>query len=230
MTRLIALAGSSPGIGKSTACRALCRRLREAGLRVDHFEEDHIRSRPEFAGVAADFDQTGAVSPQVLLEATASYVTAARDVIVTDALMPYIPSLLAFGQTQTAIASFLDRLDDVLAPLDPVLVYLDGDPDRALARASEREGPQWLDWFVAKLARYRVSPPVHDPPTAARYLRYERELTLRLLGTSRWRLAIIPDADRGSPEEVEAAVLAHLSREFAGGSPHSGRSNHATSQ
>jgi hypothetical protein len=47
----------------------------------------------------------------------------------------------------------------------------------ALRRAADRE-PGWLDWFIAKLATYRVSPPVTDLATATAYLRVERHRTL----------------------------------------------------
>ncbi len=41
--------------------------------------------------------------------------------------------------------------------------FLDGDPEKARRRAVEREDPAWLDWFVAKLARYEVTPAVQAP-------------------------------------------------------------------
>lgn len=90
MVHLIAVIGSSPGVGKSTVCRELCRLLGETGHQVDHFEEEHILQRPEFARVAADFYRTGFVAPEVFFADSVAYVKTLLDglwdVAVTDAL------------------------------------------------------------------------------------------------------------------------------------------------
>lgn len=49
MVRLIAVLGSSPGIGKSTECERLHRGFAAGGLKVDHFAEKDIRTWAEFA-------------------------------------------------------------------------------------------------------------------------------------------------------------------------------------
>jgi hypothetical protein len=94
-------------------------------------------------------------------------------VAVADALVPFIPSLLAMGHRDRAINAFMSYLGQILAPLRPVMIFLDGDAGTALTRAAAREDPGWLDWYVSK-PRYQVNPPVHDAPSAARYLRRER--------------------------------------------------------
>jgi hypothetical protein len=65
-------------------------------------------------------------------------------------------------------------LADILAPLRPVMIFLDGDAGVALSRAAAREEPGWLEWYIGKLARYHVQPEVHDGASAAEYLRRER--------------------------------------------------------
>jgi hypothetical protein len=76
--------------------------LAGAGLRVDHFREEEILTRPQFAAVAEHFRAMGAVEAPMLLTATAqlvdSVLASAVDVVVADALMPFVPSLLAMGQ------------------------------------------------------------------------------------------------------------------------------------
>lgn len=210
MTRLIAIVGSSPGIGKSTACTHLARRLRDAGLRVDHFAEEDILTRPAFAPVAWAFTETGVVAPEVLLSATTAFVAEARrggwDVVVADALVPYVPSLRAWGHSEAEIAAFLDDLEAVLRPLDPAFCFLDGDPAEALPRAIEREEPGWADWFVDKLSRYEVTPPVHDLPSAVDYLADERAAFRRLLARAGWRVHLVSDAHRRSVAELDTAL------------------------
>ena len=187
---LIAVWGASPGIGKSTLCGGLSEWLSGAGLRVDHFQEEEILTRPQYAEVASHFLATGEVERDALLSATARFADSVRaastDVVIADALMPYVPSLLAMGHSELAITAFMAGLADILAPLRPVMIFLDGDASVALSRAAAREEPGWLEWYVGKLARYQVQPEVHDIASAAEYLRRERAITLSLVSRQNW--------------------------------------------
>lgn len=214
MTVLISVWGVSPGVGKSTLCGRLSARLADAGLRVDHFREEDLFARPQFAAVAREFQSTGAVELNTLLTATARFVDAIRaekvDVVVADALVPFVPSLLAWGHSDQAIESFIADLAQILAPVGPVLVYLDGSAETGLARAASREGPQWLDWYIAKLARYEVSPRVRDLASATRYLRRERAVTLAAARRQRWSLVLIERATEMTPGQVLRMVEQEL--------------------
>jgi len=207
---LIAVAGAAPGIGKSTLCTALTGWLSDVGLRVDHFREEEVLTRGEFASVAAEFESRGVVQLPTLLDAVAGFVSSIQssgdDVVITDSLIPFVPSLLAWGHGEDAITRFLHDLSCQLEPVTPILVYLDGDPLTALARATDREGADWLGWFVDKLARYRVSPAVHDLDTAGAYLRRERVLTLRVVQQQHWDLLVVDDADSLPPIEAQHRV------------------------
>jgi broad-specificity NMP kinase len=59
MAVLVTVWGASPGVGKSTLCAGLSQSLVEAGLAVDHFREEEILTRPQFAAVAEDYRATG---------------------------------------------------------------------------------------------------------------------------------------------------------------------------
>jgi len=190
--------GAAPGVGKSTLCAGLAEWLSGRGLRVDHFREEEVLSRESFAEVAAEFRAGDLVRLETLLTATASFVTSASaDVVIADSLLPYVPSLRAWGYPTETIAEFLSSLSAVVSP---VVLYLDGDSLVTLSRAAAREGSGWLDWFVAKLAGYPGST-VHDLRTAAAYLIQERDLTLRLLAG--WDVHVIA---AGSPEAGLAAA------------------------
>lgn len=205
MTVFVAVLGAAPGVGKSTLCAGLAE-----ALPADHFrEEEEVLTRPAFATVAAEFQAGGPVRLETLLAATASFVasSSSHGVVIADSLFPYVPSLLAWGYPISDIASFLESLSGLI---EPVVLYLDGDPLVTLPRAAAREGPDWLDWFVAKLAGYPGSG-VRDLPTAAAYLVRERDLTLRLLAG--WNVHVLPD---GPPDAVLAASLSAL------GSPRTG--------
>jgi thymidylate kinase len=213
---LIAVWGASPGVGKSTLCAGLSAQLTAAGLRVDHFREEEILTRPQFAAVAEEFRATGTVELKTLLTATAQFVEAilARedDVVIADALVPFVPSLLAWGHSHEGIAAFAADLAGVLAPVSLVLVYLDGTAGTALARAAQREGPQWLEGYIAKLARYKVSPPVSDLVSATRYLQRERAVTLAVARRQEWDLVLIEGATEMTPDRVLRTTQQELRR------------------
>ena len=94
VTVLVVAWGASPGIGKSTLCAGLSEWLSDAGLQVDHFQEEEILTRPQYADVASHFLATGEVEREALLSATArfadSVLAAGTDVVIADALMPVI--------------------------------------------------------------------------------------------------------------------------------------------
>ena len=186
VTVLIAIWGASPGVGKSTLC---------AGL---------------------EFQATGVVELDTLLTASARFVGAilasADDVVVADALVPFVPSLLAWGHSDRVIGTFIAGLAEILAPVGPVLVYLDGSAEAGLARAARRDGPQWLDGYIGKLARYQVRPRVRDLASAARYLRRERAVTLAAARRQGWGIVRVDRATELTPGQVLRIVRQGLRR------------------
>lgn len=206
MTVLITVWGASPGVGKSTLCAGLSRWLVDAGLRVDHFREEEILTRPQFAAVAGEFKATGAVGLETLIATTAEFVDSVLatgdDVVIADALVPFVPTLLAMGHGEETIDAFMADLTEVLAPVRPVMVFLDGNAEAALSRAARRGGEQWLDRYVEKLARSEVVPPVEDVASAVTYLLRERAVTLDTVGRRNWGLVVIELSDGMSPDEV----------------------------
>jgi len=204
---LVAVDGASPGVGKSTLCNGLAASLAAAGTAVDHFREEEILSRPEFADVAEQFTATQTVRLDSIVDAVTAFVINAdangTEVIVADALLPFIPSLIVWGYDESAIGAFLDRISAAIAPARVVLLYVDGDPDVALRRAADREEPGWLEWLVGKLG-------VPDRAAAIRHLENQRDLTLRLVGRQPWELIVLSDALERSPDQLLQAALEHL--------------------
>jgi hypothetical protein len=213
-THWIAVMGNSPGVGKSTLCAALANWLRDAGAVVDHFEEAEILTRAQFRGVAEEFaDGAGVVHPRTLVAATRSYVEHARgsgvDVLVTDALIPFVPSLVAWGHDEPAIAEIIRDLERAVEPTRVSVVYLRDDPGVALRRAIDREGPAWAEWYIGKLGRLPGTRSVVDLASAVEHLRREADVTLRLLAASRWDV-VIADAGAADAEQTAQYVRERL--------------------
>lgn len=214
MTILVCVWGVAPGAGKSTLCFTLSAALENAGLRVDHFREEEILTRPDFAEVAGEFRSTGAVELPTLLAASTRFADAIEasgaDVVMADALAPFVPTLLALGHGDEAITEFTAELAAILCRASPILVYLDGNAGTALARAAEREGPDWLGNYIGKLARYEVRPPVRDLASAIGYLRRERTVTLASARRMGWPVVHVEGATELSPDSVLALALRGL--------------------
>jgi len=209
--RLIAVIGSSPGVGKSTLCRALAKSLDGS---VDHFEEPEILTRQAFRPVAEEFgDGAGAVRPATIVACTRAFVAesvaAGHEYVVADALLPYIPSLVAWGHDESALTAIMDDLARAVAPAEVTVVYVHDDPEQALRRAIAREGEGWIDWYVGKLADQPGTRNVRDFDSAVAHLRAEAGLTRRLLARTGWRVVPVDVAGLG-PDEVFAQVKRDL--------------------
>lgn len=216
VTRLVAVAGAAPGAGKSTLCAGLGGWLTARGLQVDHFREEEVLTRHAFAPLAREFTDTGQVQLPTLLDTTAAYLTEARargvEAAVTDALVPFVPSLMGWGYSEADIAGFLQHLARRIDAADPIVVYLDDDPALAVPRAVEREGHGWLDWLLKKLGHYPVEPTICDLETACAYLRREREVTLRLLADLPWQVVVVPQSDPPSADAVQRVARDQLAQ------------------
>ncbi|RFC78469.1 hypothetical protein DXZ75_06980 [Streptomyces sp. AcE210] len=211
--------GSSPGVGKSTLCRAVTEWLTGTGASVDHFEEPDILTRAAFRPVAEEFaGGAGAVRPQTLVACTRAYIDeslrAGKDYLVTDALLPFIPSLVAWGHDEGALVQVMKELNRAVEPAHVTVVYVQDDPGTALGRAIEREGDAWGDWYVRKLAGSPGTRAVHDLASAATHLRAEETLTRRLLAQTPWRLLTVEVGARDAREAF--AHARHLLTEALG--------------
>ncbi|MCZ1020738.1 hypothetical protein [Streptomyces noursei] len=209
---LISVIGSSPGVGKSTLCRAIAEWLGDTGASVDHFEEADILTRAAFRPVTEEFaGGDGSVRPATLVECTRAYVAeslaAGKDYLVTDALLPFIPSLVAWGHDEGTLVHVMGELARAVEPAQVTVVYVHDDPARALRRAVEREGDAWEEWYVRKLAGSPGTRAVRDLASAAAHLRYEADLTRRLLAQTPWHVVGVEVGDLDARE-----AYAHVRR------------------
>lgn len=221
MSLLISVTGVAPGIGKSTLAAGLSEWLRSLGKVVDHFEEDEVLTRPQFAPLARELAVTGRVGLDTLQSTVSDFVAASTDdegaVVVCDSLFPFVHSLVGWGYGEHAIEGFLSDLPEWLVGVDLVVVYLDAEVDAALSRAAEREPAGWLDWFIDNLGDRDGGPDVRDIETAAGYLDWERGVALRLMADHDWEVVVLSDCDRLSEPELLARVSVALSPYLAPG-------------
>lgn len=209
--RFVMVTGASPGLGKSTVTSGLGGHLAANGREVVVFLEAMIGERDEFAEVMASFRANAAVSRAVLMEATRRFADTYREcsaVVVQDMLLPYTPSLLAWGFSDAEIIEMFDEIAAACSGIDLIQLHLDGSPAASLPRAVEREDPSWLDWMTAKISKYAdVATPVTGLGSLVEYFDRARMRTLKLLAEAPWPVVII-DADRGRDQTLDDAISA----------------------
>ena len=93
-----------------------------------------------------------------LVAAAGEYLGCCRrrsaDAYVVDSLLPFLPSLLAWGRSDAQVAEFFRQLARLMHSFDVLHVQLEGDVRRSLNRAVEREGNDWLEQLVMKVRSY----------------------------------------------------------------------------
>jgi thymidylate kinase len=205
--------GAGPGLGKSTLSQAITKHLETAGLSVQAFREMEIENHPAFVQVMKEFITSGEASRTTLLEAADSYlkgVDGTAQVIVLDALFAYLPSLLAWGDTDVEILDFFDQMAGLLTNFKVIEIHLTGDVKAGLKRAAKREGGDWLAEHITKVSGYRGAPKISTLEDAVDYLNALALRSISLLTTTPWAVAFV-NADDGM-ESATAEALNALSR------------------
>lgn len=212
MTCLVALGGAAPALGVSSTARGLRDDLGSRGVRVDLVESEELLTRAAFAPVARELAVTGSATSETLLECVDAFLPGGEDVdvVVCDALFPFVDSLVEWGYGELAIDGFAAALDERLAATTYVQVYLDADIASALRLAADREPEGWLDWYVDQLVRNDPSSLLAPMEQAAVLLSGRRDLTLRLAREHGWHLVHITDTDVLPLDDVRQRVVAAL--------------------
>jgi hypothetical protein len=108
---LVLVTGAAPGLGKSQLASSLDTSLAERGLDVALFEEQKILEQDVFAYVIQEWHANGSVSDETLLAGASAYLDwccgQPASVFILDALLPYLPSLLAWAVRILRLAASL---------------------------------------------------------------------------------------------------------------------------
>lgn len=210
---VIAVDGVAPGVGKSTVRRQIVALLTDRGITSTAFAEKDVLTHPTFSPVAAEFETTGKVGRGTLLQAAADYLRwfdeDPGDVAVTDALFPFVASLLGWGHDEPEIDEFLAKLHAVSGASAILFVYLDDDPRAAIARAVAREREGWLEWLIDSL-NDASGEPVVDLDSLSAYFYRRRDLTCRLLARHGWPVVRVEGVTGMSPEDLAGQAVAAL--------------------
>ena len=188
--RLIMFTGSSPGAGKSTLSELLFQRLTAHGIPSHWLSEGDLLRLDLFAQFDQEIFREDRNAIHTLLEGvqtlfadgSASYMT-----WITDALFPGFFWLLG-RYPYKRVEAFSNDLARILFPLDPLIVYLNGDVATVFGRAATQRGTLWTGKFVAALSRwslpYYSGPSLRDPGNIIQFFEWLNRHSLELI--ARW--------------------------------------------
>jgi hypothetical protein len=209
--------GSASGAGKSNLSAAVADALAGRGQAVRYLSEDDLLARADFGRFERSLGPTDPETHRAdlaLLDATQALVDGARnasDVLILDALLPGFFWL--FGRYDAdRVRTTAERMAERLAPLDPLLLYLRGDPATLVARAAVDRGSDWPALMASRVARWNLphyKGPVRNLDDVLRFWSWLDSQTVDLLAT--WPVeTLVLDAHRPI-DELRAAVLTAFS-------------------
>lgn len=159
--RLIMFYGVSPGAGKTTLSDWLRLELSNQGADVVWIEEHHVNDLVMFAEVVKVFTHGADDYETPLLKAAEMLVQQYQNtgsVVLTDSLLPSYTWLFASGVPKGVVARINQKLAKVLAPLRPLIIWLNGDVSTLLQRAIKQRGEGWLKDLIEFMNSYTYAP------------------------------------------------------------------------
>lgn len=182
---LIIFCGSSPGAGKSTLSSFLYEQLLLRDTPVKWIYENDILYLNEFQEFIKDVQSGNPELIHSLLDASKNFVDRYRDgtsILITDSIFPCFNWLIATGYyTHEQIVGFGQQLENVLHPLNPLIIYLDVDQELSLNRAVKQRGQKWLDDTIVSMNGYNQGKPLKSLDDVVTYFRMAGDLSLMWL-------------------------------------------------
>ena len=184
--KLIMLAGSSPGAGKSTLSELLFDQFTRHHLPTRWIYEEDILHLDAFRPVVQAFQHGQGNAIEAILATTAQFVQEslrADLVTITDSIFPCYTWLFAANYSPPEIAAFSRQLAQLLQPLQPLIIYLNSDVARCLDRAVAQRGRQWLDELMVAMQRYTYcqSQPIQDRSDVVAFFQATSQLSRDML-------------------------------------------------
>jgi hypothetical protein len=183
--KLILFTGAGSGAGKSTLSAFLAQQFTAHAIPTRWiYEEDTLDA---FTPFFQALRQKQLNTLDLFLDATRRLVLACQvqpSVCIVDSLLPGYGFFFG-AHPLTAIAALTTELASILAPLQPLLVYMDSDVGVALNRAIAQRGSAWFERMVQRMNSWNLplypGKPFSDQPSVIAFDQQARQFALRLL-------------------------------------------------
>ncbi len=164
-TQLILVEGI-PGSGKSTTSQFIAQRIEQQAIPVQWWYEEEaehplyvFRDNTGLQRVMNDLEagRYETVIDDVLAKwrQLTERLQASNDTVVLEScLFGYLTwTLFSFDVSEDRIARYVARIETIVRPLEPVLIFLhQRDPRRSLRRICKNRGDAWKSWFIGRPA------------------------------------------------------------------------------
>ena len=213
--RLIMFYGVSPGAGKTTLSDWLRLELAQQNIPTLWIEEHDVSHLAIFKEVVQAFTHGTDDYVQPILQAAAALVQQQTDkpeLVITDSSFPCYTWLFSAGVSTEAIADFSQQLAAILAPLNPLVIWLDGDVATLLQRAVAQRGTEWVDDMIGMLNAYNYVPirPVVGIEEITAFFQAVRRLQTELFSAGSYQLLKL-DVTNTPLEVLQAQIMQYLS-------------------
>jgi len=183
--KLILFTGAGPGVGKSTLSAFLAQQFTAHALPTRWiYEEDTLDAFTPFFQALREKQLN---TLDLFLDAARNLVLdcqAQSSVCIVDSLLPGYGFFFG-AHPLTAIAALTNQLVTILAPLHPLLVYVDGDVAVALNRAITQRGSAWFERMVQRMNSWNLplypDKPFSNQQSVIAFDQQARQFALRLL-------------------------------------------------
>jgi hypothetical protein len=162
--RLIAFTGSGTGAGKSVLSAFLFSAFENCGKSAHLFTElegNQLEALQPFMAALGTGEAHAIDAFRAGIRDLVAEWSAHDTVWITDFILPGFLYLVG-AYPLTRVEAFADELADLLAPMNPVLVYLTVDIEVGWKRATNDRGPRWRDETADFFVRWQV-PYAHYP-------------------------------------------------------------------
>ena len=205
-TKLLLFYGPGSGSGKSTLSRLTHDTLREKGIRTKHVAESDVLHLDAFAPYVKEVKQNNPGNLKALLSSCKHFIdacTQSDQVYVVDSILPCTDWLVTAGCTRGQVRRFNTQLNQLMAQLNPIQIFLTGDTEIFLKRAITNQGEDW----ATRLAQERCnSDNIRDLIT---YFNEMKKVAFELLAEWQFKKIVIDTTEHDLPTCVRK-ILRHL--------------------
>lgn len=205
-TKLILFYGPGSGSGKSTLSRLIHDVLQQRGIRTKHIAESDVLHLDAFAPYVEKVKQNNPGDVQMLLSSCEHFIDACAQsdrVYVVDSMLPCTDWLVTAECTRHQIRHFNTQLNQLMAQLNPIQIFLTGDTETFLKRAIKDRGENW----AMRLTQERCKS--DDIRNLIAYFNEMKEVAFELLAEWQFKKIVLDTTNYDLPTCAKE-ILRHL--------------------
>ena len=145
-TKLIIFYGPGSGSGKSTLSCLIHDVFQQRGVRSKYITESDVLHLDDFAPYVEEVKQNNPGNVKVLLSSCERFIDAcdqSDQVYVVDSILPCTDWFVTAQCTKEQVRRFNTQLNQLMAKLNPIQIFLTDDTETFLERAIKDRGENW---------------------------------------------------------------------------------------